>query len=87
MARIATAAEATVWRCDAMACGGLAETPTAFEVPPGWWQVSIQRRTAIDEDGRGGKRKIGQIDACSKACLIDAIQFDNQSLVPYVDAD
>ncbi|HEU5046105.1 MAG TPA: hypothetical protein VFT75_18440 [Nocardioidaceae bacterium] len=83
MPRIATTGDATVWQCDR--CGALAQSANAFELPPGWWQAHIERRTDVDEAGHGGKRKRGSIDACSKQCLTEAITYQNQHLVPYTE--
>jgi len=66
----------TVWKCDR--CGELVSTPSAFHIPDGWWKVHVERRT------EGGKAKAGDIDACSKDCLLEAITYQNQHLVDYV---
>lgn len=88
MSKIATTTGSTVWKCDY--CAGVAESPNAFIPPPGWWSVVVQRRTAMAPDygpKAGGKMKKGAIETCSKDCLLDAIKWDNQRLVEYVDTD
>lgn len=77
--KIATTQDKTVWECDA-GCGVLAESSNAFTLPPGWWVAVIERRTA-----EAGKLKRGSIEVCSKDCLLDAIKYQNQELVGYVD--
>lgn len=78
--KIATTSESTVWKCDR--CDTLVESENAFHIPDGWWVANIQRRTE-GIDYHTGKLKMGIIDACSKQCLIDAITYSNQQLIPY----
>lgn len=81
MSRIATTQGETVWSCDR--CENMSRSANAFNLPAGWWQAHIERRTPVDEYGRGGRLKRGSIDACSKECLVEAITYQNQDLVPY----
>lgn len=76
MSTIAATTEETIWKCDN--CENLASSPNAFTLPPGWWQAHIQRKT------EGGRIKRGTIDACSRQCLMDVIQYTNQHFIPYV---
>lgn len=71
--KIATTTDSTIWQCDR--CDGLAEVANAFTIPFGWWTAHIERRT------EGGKLRRGEIIACSKSCLTEAITYQNQDLV------
>lgn len=88
MSKIATTTDSTIWRCDS--CAAVAESVNAFTLPPGWWVAVIERRTTLAPEygpKAGGKMKRGTIEVCSKDCLVDVIQYDNQHFVDYVDQD